>query len=492
MKTQVVQLEFSDNLPALTERIIQSETVRVILVDQRANPLLRDEVTLRKLFRSVTQAGKQLCIVSDQEEVRQICEELNQPVFDQIGQVENEEWQPSVYEGFSIKPKETIWISQRPGGLRSGIKDRKSVIRYIAFGLSILAVLTLLFILIPSSRILITPQPIIRVVNLPINVVSGNTDSSSLSTLSGEVVEIPIQLVKTVSIKSMNTVSVKRASGRLDLVNLTNSAVIYPVGQTFRAQTDTHLEYAALQEIRLEGKVGATASVPVEAVNAGTASNLPAETIFDVLSVQQGIVSVKNPTEITGGSEEQRAVASTIDRNDLRNEVLKAAESQAEARFSISQQNQRLIIPKSLILNKVESEVYFPPVGTAGEQLSLDMNVIYQGLSIDQIQANEVAQRIIQQSLQPNQLIEQIRTERVDLLKQNLEGNAEIQLQVIVVIEDTLDESAILNQIMGKSVKEAERLLSGSKEYAAIQIIQSPAWWPWIPSYPWNISIERD
>ncbi len=324
MKTQVVELNQSDSLSSIVERIIESETIRVILVDQQGNDFLQNELTLRLLFRQTKNAGKQLCIITVKSLLTQLCSDNSFPVFEDIKQVETAEWIVANSTQFRSVPGTKVSRDE----LKTPIRQANFAplghtgFSFILFAISILTILAVLVTLLPSARILVSSDKVTTIENIPVLVMPDYNGTDLYSMISGEKRDITVEAVDSMTILSRKEIPTKSAVGEVVITNQTNTSVVYPTMTEVRVISDPSKRFLIQTDVRLDGIIGSVVTVPVTALEPGEIGNIPENSQLEIVSTMPGIVSVSNPNPITGGRKEITTTASVEDRNSLRSLVI--------------------------------------------------------------------------------------------------------------------------------------------------------------------------
>jgi hypothetical protein len=149
MKTQIVHIEDYDSFTSLAEKITQSDTPRVVLVDQGRNKISCNEIQLAQLIRKCSLSGKQIGLVSTNSLAINLWQDKGLPVFSDLITAQQVAWRVS--GGLVRFPGEDFHRDQisrleKP----SPSKPIPEPARIAIFSMAILAVVVLIFILSPS------------------------------------------------------------------------------------------------------------------------------------------------------------------------------------------------------------------------------------------------------------------------------------------------------------------------------------------------------
>ena len=141
-------------------------------------------------------------------------------------------------------------------------------------------------------------------------------------------------------------------------------------------QTSPPLRFTTTMDAVVAAGLGKTVDVPVQAVEAGSAGNLPADTLVAFEEVNLGTsLAVTNPDPTTGGSDRTGAIQTAEDRSLVRQALLSELIAGCKTDLQQTLNPGDIYFPDTLAVSQVLSEAYFPAEGQSGDTLSLTMRL---------------------------------------------------------------------------------------------------------------------
>ena len=233
--------------------------------------------------------------------------------------------------------------------------------------------------------------------------------------------------------------------------------------------------------------------VPVQAVIGGSSGNLPADSLVAFDDVDLGTsLAVTNPSPTTGGSDRTAPIQTASDRTLLHNALL--TEILAECKTTLQQRlvSGDLYFPDSTTVSQMLTETYFPAADQTGETLSLTMNLQCQAQYASKADLNTLAGMALDANL-PDGFVPVPSGETPlapGVLATDADGITHWEMRVQRLLRARLDGSAAMQLVQGRRPAQAARRLSDNIPLAALPEIKvNPAWWPWLPVFPFRISV---
>lgn len=386
MKVQVVQLDPSDDLPSILEKLRWTKTPRVVLVwPEEGRPIGR-LLDLVLLQREAQRAGAQLGVASADPVVQEQARRLAIPTFSSAEQFPARAWRRTVVRrpmtpARSPSPAE---IPERPphiGGIRwpSWISERAG--RLIVLALMALAWVGVAAVIVPSAQVVITPRRVDRSQAMTITI-----DPEALSPAEGLQVPGMVHFERVAAdhrIPSGGTVVVPLTSSRGEMVftNLGAEAVRIPRGLGIRTLDRENIRFVTTEEADLPARKLSKVSIEVEADQPGSKGNLPAGIRWAVEGELGLYVSAANPNPISGGMDGPRAGVSEDDLKALRELLTAQLFGEALARMLLTLEADQALPRESLRVDRVVSEAFDAEAGDPADSLGLHLELEVSGLS---------------------------------------------------------------------------------------------------------------
>jgi hypothetical protein len=233
--------------------------------------------------------------------------------------------------------------------------------------------------------------------------------------------------------------------------------------------------------------------VAIEAVEAGTAGNLPAETLVVIESELGASLAVSNPDPTTGGSDRTGAIQTAKDRSDLHDALVAEILEQCKTDLQQTLAPADIVFPDTLEISRVLSDTYFPAEGQSGDTLSLTIRLQCQEQYASQADVNALAEMSLDANL-PEGYLPYSGGLVVLPAASPVTDNDEItrwQLQAKRLLYARLDPLKVQQLALGHRPKTAVMRLNESLQLAASADVQlKPDWWPWLPLIPFRMIVS--
>lgn len=367
----VLTVEPDEEVEQIRARLARVQCRQVYLYLPRSNSDLRRWLSLALLRRTAEDLGLDITIVTRDAEVRMMADVVGFPT------------QRRLADAPISNPLSPISILQSPASAIA-----------LALGLLLLG-LVLAVLVLPSARISVIPAMISLERTVEVQA------EPSLATVDVPGRRIPARRLEvTLERQAQAPVSVRRevpdarARGTVVFINQGEDAVEIPAGATVRKADGSSVAFRTLEGVTLPGPAGTTVRVPVEAVSAGVAGNLPAYTL-DLLDPALGLpVAVVNDRPISGGSMRQVSVVTEAERIRVRDELLAQMRQEALQTLKAQVHEEETLIDASIEF-QVTDEAFSAPVGAEADTLVVDLTVHAAATAVDLDHARQVAEEML-------------------------------------------------------------------------------------------------
>ena len=492
MKTQIITLESHDDLISVRDRLSWAKTPRILLVWPKHEKITLRQVDLKVLQRHALSLGAQLGLVTRQRRVRADAEALGIPVFTSTGEAQKVAW-PKLHQTRLQKdvPDKTLREKREQVQVKEAAWREHPVVRISIFLLGVLSVFTLAALFIPRAQVRLNPVKQTQSIVIP--VIANPSVNSVFITGSIPAREqlIIVEGVQKVLVSGEGVVPQSKARGFVVFRSLTENEVTIPVGTIVRSDD---VRFVTTEEDVVEAGVGETVEIPVEAAEGGIAGNLDAETI-DTVDGRLGLsLSVTNPEPTEGGRERASVQATEADRERAKELLLKSLESDARASLLDEFNSDDVFFDETLTLSQIISENYDLPVGAAGAQLTLTMQVEYSIQYATAADLSELALLALNASLPPgfSPASDAVTFESVTkptLDEETLQWRMRAEQEIIQQMNTAYVTQLI--QGLGSSAARS-RLEKNLPLLSKPQIVLNPPWWPWVPIVPFRIEVVTE
>ncbi|MCK7480866.1 MAG: baseplate J/gp47 family protein [Candidatus Moduliflexus flocculans] len=234
--------------------------------------------------------------------------------------------------------------------------------------------LALVALFLPRAQVLLKPVTKTQSVEIPVMASPSVERVFITGSIPAREKRILVEGTQQVTVTGEGVVPQSKAKGVAVFRNLTQSAVNIPIGTVVAAG---EVRFVTTELGVLNPGAGETVELKIEAVTGGLSGNLDAETI-NVVEGRLGLsLAVTNPEPTTGGRERASVQATDADRARAKRLLLRSLEADARARLLDDFASDDVPFDKTFALVEILSEVYDPPPGAAGSQLTLTMQAEY-------------------------------------------------------------------------------------------------------------------
>ena len=495
MKTQIIPLESHDDLISIRDRMSWSKTPRILLVWPKSERISLRSLDLKVLQRHAASLGAQLGLVTRHRDIRREAQALGIPVFISTGQAQRTPW-----------PERNLKRKRRRGAPRKNLREKRKqlpvkteawqevpAVRILFFSLGVLAVLVMASLFIPHAQVILTPETKTQTATLPIL-----ADPSVKNVfITGSIPSHELRLVEEGSqegpVSGKVPLPQSKAKGLVTFRNLTDAPVSIPVGTVLTSTGLPGVHFQTTETAELEAGLKATVDVPVEAENAGAAGNVPAESILAIEGDLGLQTTVTNTEPTKGGRDRMVAAATEADQARLREALLSKLKDQARDQMGTTLTPGDQLFNDTLKVGQILEENFDPPLGQPGEQVTLSIRVEFTASYASEKDLTELASTVLNASLPDGFIATQtpLDFEPLNDFSTDEHGITRWSLRVSRPLEKQLDIARIIPLIQGRSVESATRQLKETLNLpASPEIHLRPAWWPWLPLIPFNISME--
>lgn len=492
MKTQIITLESHDDLISVRDKFSWVKTPRILLVWPKYEKINLRLLDLKVLHRHADSLGAQLGLVTRRAKVRRDAESLGIPVFPSSAAAQKKLWpEPAV---------RTRRIPKNPRRdlreIRDSIYEKESawrtslVGRVITFTIGVIAVLILAGIFVPRARLILYPEAQIQSVVIPV----AASRAVELPALSGEIpareITVTLSAEQTQTVKSEITIPKSKANGIARFKNLSRVDVDIPAGTV--VSTPSSIKFITLKKTVLPAGLDKFVDVPISALELGAQGNVQAEKIVVVEGPLALTVSVTNPEVLTGGSNARQTGATESDRLRLRTAVMDALRREAESKMRTQIARDDLLLVDTFEVAKIVEEDFNPAAGRPGSSLTLTMRVEFSARYISEDDLKTLTLSTLNSSAPAGFKAAALPTYEITTQPStDISGISHFDVQVMRTVlrqVDTMDVFSLVRGHQPQSVK--NKLVSKLSLRDAPEIAMTPAWWPWLPLIPFNISVE--
>lgn len=496
MKTQIIQLDRHDDIGVVIDKITWSKADRVLLVWPPRGEILTRPLDLVLVQRACQGLGVPLACVADDPDVLDHALELGIPVFRSAKVAQRLPWRrrrrKKLLETRTLQPRATL-EDQRASVQIAGIAWlRRPMARLAFFILAVFSVLGLMLALFPEATIQLPLAKSEQALDLDVwaspELVSMNLTGGIPAKMVSVVVEGQASQPTTGSL----SLPEKTATGRIQFTNLGGQSVTVPAGTIVQTQGEPAIRFQTTQKATLLAGLGATAETGIEALQAGSQSNVTARQLRAVVGDLGLKVSALNLEGITNGRDAVNRAASPADWEALHGRLIDTLKASARRELTAKLEPGSQLIAASLILKKVLEETHEPPDGTPADQVSLTLQVEIQAWTIQTADLERLGQTV----LETNRPVDKMSIPN-SLHIQNLsepllaENQARWRVRVGQELQQAWAERPVVRGVTGQLPETARRNLTALFDLTGpVQIRLNPEWWPLMPLLPARIQVN--
>ncbi len=489
MKIQIIYLDPQDDYGAARDKLNWAKAPRVVLVWPGRGRVLARQLDLVLLQRYASNHGTAIGLVTHDPEVREHASVLGIPVFDTLDHVSEGSW----FTRSKTRTRRTPEKSrvERPTPIhREKPASSNKLVRSGILVITFFALLLLGASLIPTANVYLSPEEELQsfIVERQVDF-SSSTRGRDNEALRQETVIVDGSLRGPTS--GLVDTPVGFAEGVVIFSNRTDGTVTVPPGTIILTEEDPEIEFMTQQSIELDAEEGAEGSARVRAILPGSRSNVEAEVIHRVDGQLGQLVSVRNPEEITGGTEETRSAVAPSDIVELREALTEKLYLQAEEILSSDLSETEELLPDSWRTVRVIDEIVSDADGDAADTTSISMSVETSVVIIDK---PRIEASILNEGSSQIPAGHVIIPGTLKLMRITTAHDAEgeiqkLSLQVELSTRQEWNPEGMIDLIKLKPVDAAKNILFS--QYALDQppkIIVRPIW---LPILPWlNLSYD--
>ncbi|MGA9350263.1 MAG: baseplate J/gp47 family protein [Anaerolineae bacterium] len=462
--TQVIHLEVDDDITTLRARLEKAEAPRVLLVVPPGCQAFDSLLDLKLLQRYAESLALEVALVTKASKTRVLARQLGFSVFISATRGQKAKWR---------RPKAIPREGRR-------LSWGERIFAAFVFVVALSALLASALLIVPSAEVILVPAG--EAVNATLQVQA----DPELERINYETGQIPARVVKaqiegTAQIPTTGTKDApdEPAGGKVLFVNKINQPVTVPKGTVVATSTGSTIRFTTVEDVTLPETVGGTVEGEVVAIDPGPSGNVGANLINSVegpLSLQ---VKVTNPEQMRGGSVKQVGMVTTADQERLKAVLLQQLQQGVQTRLSEQLGEGEFLSSESVAVDHIVTEMYDKFVEEQADILTLEMEVMFGGIAIEEEDANALIEAALKAEMRDG----------FALASQGLE----YQRGEITSIEDgkvsfvvrgsgstvaQIDVSAVKESIRGRPLDWAEDYLSQNLRLEEAPIIEVTPTWP--------------
>ncbi len=494
---QVIQLEPQDDIATIRAKLENAELARVVMVVPPDCAALQNEAGLQLVRRAADDLGTQIALVAHNSFVRTRAGNFGFPVFSSLPQAQRARWQMreplrADKTREAKPPADAPESSQRFVITPATIKEWRGAILIIASAMLVLCVAA--FFLVPTAQVRLVPSPIAPTVSADVIVDSSITQVNP-NTRSVPARRINKEMIGTLQLATTTTKTVPnaRSAGTVTFTNLREEETTIPPGTIVKTSAGVPVRFSVVTTATVPAGVGSRAEASIQAIDAGTGSNVRELAINIVEGSLALSVRVINTKPTVSGSLRSVKVVTADDKTKLKEQLTSKLKQQALTTLNGELKTGEMIVPGSILVD-LEDEQYDRTVDEPADVLNLKVSANAFGLAVEQSDWDALARAILQTQLQTGYQMLPNATQVEFLPGANFRG---IQLSQPIratgYATQQIDAGKVAAAVAGKSIGDAKTILSTRLSLARTPDIRvSPPLWFWMPWFTFRIAVFVD
>jgi len=350
--TEILQIDPDASVEAIRRQLAQYHMDRVALAVPEGWSELDSVARLRLLQRQAQIQRCHLSLITRDEPTRQAAAQLGIPVFFHTADAAQGSWRmhpplPLIHprNPAASLPEPPLWRSLTKGqhtplvapmarmeahqARQQRIRAEENYRRPLPAWMRLLGIvavlsLTVLFLALFALYVLpaatITLEPGRKAVHVMVRLTANpnlNEPDLDRNQMPARLIETNIEQIGKIATTGSQQKPTDKAQGVVVFSNLGTSQVFIPAGTRVSTSNSVPVLFRTTVDSGVDGRIGAAATVPVEAVDPGVEGNVRANTINTVEGALRYRVGVSNPGGTGGGGSQLAAVVTQQDRDKL-------------------------------------------------------------------------------------------------------------------------------------------------------------------------------
>lgn len=470
----VILIDRREDIAGICGRVDTAPTFAVVLHAPAGNRQLATELGVRRLQRHVEESGKVIAIATPNVALASRARQVGIPV--------------------ARRPEHVRWDSggrhvlRLPGRTLALPRLGRYLQAVVILGFALVFVV-LALTMAPSATV--TAYPPTETLSKTVQITaSPDRDAIDFNKLIVPARKVSAVQTLTLAIKTTGTVPVGTQPAKVG-VSITN-----PGSEDITLPKDTVL--LAGPEFLPFGldadtvvPAGKTVTQAATARNAGTAGNVPANTVTGWLDEKYRGLKLTNPEPAAGGADESRPAVDSRDLANIRQMAQNLQNSDAIKQTLITERPH-----DAIFLRTAQTDVDFTDpetaVGSPADMLLMKVDVKVTALAVLEGTLDEITRHELRLDQGAGEFIpgsvRAIETGARQIDAQTNTIKTELRLQGEFARNVTRD--TVRDAVKGKSTGSAKSTLAGQYGIQDSQVSVSPGWMPWLPRFGFRIAVD--
>jgi len=494
MKTTLIQLDENDDILSIQDKMQWNPSRRILLVVPHASRSMLRRIDLVLIRRLAQRNGSKLAISTSQKYLYRLGKLTGVKVFRTVLAAQKQECPdqtPAVKKPEFVIKKDIVKFKKYIAD-ENRQRPLPNWQRNIFFILGTLAPIALVLALIPHAVISV---PLVQTTqDISLNFSASQTYYSAYmeGRIPANLQSVTLSVIGHLPTTGETGIPNRFATGTVRITNMTEEELNLPAHLRLNSDSQS-MQFQTLAAINIPAGKGQFADVPITALIAGEAGNLPPLSINAIVEPYGSLVQITNLTPTTGGTEIHVKEVSGNDVLLLKTQLSKQLQSEAISQIHDFSPPKELGVAESLEVEN-ETETTNLQVGDPGDQLMMELTRTYQYLALNEDEIKQLVSSYSAISILPGyqQVAGSLRYSipviiSVDTENQVIHGRIDITQAIRVKV----DQTKIIGDILGKPKKNALKIIESDLEMDQPPTITfSPSFWNWMPLIPAQIVFQ--
>jgi len=496
MKTTLIQLDENDDILSIKDKMQWNPSKRILLIVPHNNKSIHRRIDLVSLQRVARKNGAQLALSTSQKYLHGLGKLTGVKVFSTVLAAQKQDWPDYFHEvqkpesptrNEVVKLKE--YIADRKKG--SQLPNSRKI---LFFTLGTLAPIVLVLALIPHATITLHPAQTVQNLLLDFSASPAYLTPSVEGRIPAFVRILSLSTTDTIPTTGETSIPDQFASGAVRITNLTENGLYLPAHLRLNTGNSSNLQFQTLDAVSIPAGKGQFVDVPISALTAGKGGNLPPQSVTSIAGPYGSLLQVTNLTSTKGGTDIQVKAVSVNDFQLLKSQLSQKLQSDVLSQTKNSSSTIELIVPQSMeVVNETVSTNL--ETGDPGDQLIMEMTGTYHFLFLNEDEIKQLVITYAAASIPPGYQQVTGSLHNSDPMISSFQVDDELirgQIKIAQSIQGRVDNSGIVRAILGKTRKQAVKIIASSKSTDQTpKITLSPSFWFWMPIIPGQIVLEN-
>ena len=495
MKTQLIQLDPSDDVISVRDKMGWSQTSRILLVWPEHGQILSRRLDLLLLQRHSTTLGAQLALVTQSPAVKEIARELHLPVFENSRQAQNVRWRGGRRRQFRprrsgpVPEADSLRLQHRPA---KPSWQEKPLARIGLFGVSMLAFCALILLFLPNGSITLQPERRVQSLTLPVAASPGVSSVNLAGELPTRYQSVVVEGRDSLPTTGSMMIPGESAIGAVRLTNLTTNAIRVPRGLMITTLDAIPVRFTTTQAGIVPEGTGQTITLQIQALVPGETGNLPSDSLAAIEGELGLSLSATNPYSTHGGTDTAAPAPNAQDRQRLARQLTQTLQKSALDDLQNSLSEGDLLLPTSLVLVDTLEESFTPPTGLPGDQLELTLRLGFEAMVVTASSLQALVVPVLDGNLPTGftSIADTLAVSHSGFSSPDATGTVRWSLSAKRSVQAEIPPGAVLQLALGQPKEAVSEHLAAQLPLANTpQVQMQPSWWPRLPYLPFRIEV---